>query len=49
MMAKIKSLYYFLMGKNLYSLGQYKKALNAFDEAAKLNLTSDISLYQKKP
>lgn len=48
MIAKIKSLCYFLTGKNLYSLGQYKKALNAFDEAAKLNLTADISRYQKK-
>lgn len=48
MIAKIKSLCYFLIGKNLYSLGQYKKALNAFDEAAKLNLTADISRYQKK-
>lgn len=48
MIAKIKSLYYFLIGKNLYSLGQYKKDLNAFDEAAKLNLTADISCYQKK-
>jgi len=48
MMAKIKSFYYFLKGKNLYSLGFYEEALSAFQQASKLNPANNVYNYYQK-